>query len=257
MLSKEVIVDQKDGAIGGGSARTKYIILAVTALATIIFVFRYLRINELLGTALGWIDRLGANGMAVYVIVYVIATVLFVPGSLLTLGAGFLYGVPVGTALVSASSTAGASLAFLIGRYLARDRIRKNIEGKENFRAIDEAVGREGWKIVLLCRLSPIFPFNMLNYAFGLTGVSFWHYLLASWIGMLPGTVMYVYIGSLASDLATLGSGERSRTPAEWVMLIVGLIATVAVTLFVTRIARRALDRSIAGDKTVIDPPAP
>jgi uncharacterized membrane protein YdjX (TVP38/TMEM64 family) len=106
-------------------------------------------------------------------------------------------------------------------------------------------VAHEGWKIVLLTRLSPIFPFNLLNYAYGLTRVNLKHYFWASWIGMMPGTVMYVYIGSLAGDLASLGAGTHTRTPAEWVLYGVGLLATVTVTIFVARLARRALAERI------------
>ncbi len=161
------------------------------------------------------------------------------------MAAGLLFGVRQGTLLVSVSSISGATLAFLIGRYLARDWVAAKIQGNSKFEAIDGAVAQEGWKIVGLTRLSPVFPFNLLNYAFGLTQVSLKDYFLASWIGMLPGTVMYVYIGSLAGDLAALGSGERSRTPAEWALYGVGLMATVVLTLYITRIAQRALNRRV------------
>jgi uncharacterized membrane protein YdjX (TVP38/TMEM64 family) len=124
----------------------------------------------------------------------------------------------------------------LVGRYLARDWVAKKIEGNAAFAALDRAVASEGWKIVGLTRLSPAFPFTLLNYAFGLTRVSLRDYVLASWIGMMPGTVMYVYLGSLAR-----AAGERSRTPAEWALSGVGLVATIVVTVFVTRLARTAL----------------
>ncbi|RME03124.1 MAG: TVP38/TMEM64 family protein, partial [Deltaproteobacteria bacterium] len=168
-----------------------------------------------------------------------------IPGSLLTLGAGAVFGVVKGTIYVSIGSTLGAVLAFLVGRHLARGWVAEKIAGNEKFEAIDEAVGREGWKIVLLTRLSPIFPFNLLNYAYGVTRVSLRHYFLASWIGMLPGTLMYVYLGSLAGDLATLGAGTGTKTPAQWGLTLVGLAATVAVTIYVTRIARRALAEKV------------
>jgi uncharacterized membrane protein YdjX (TVP38/TMEM64 family) len=167
------------------------------------------------------------------------------PGSILTLGAGAVFGVVHGTLLVSLSSTAGATAAFLVGRYLAREMVARRVAGNHTFRSLDEAVASEGWKIVGLTRLSPVFPFNLLNYAFGLTRVSLRDYVLASWIGMIPGTVMYVYLGSLAGSLAELGAkeGGRARTPAEWALYAVGLIATVAVTVVITRTARRALGR--------------
>jgi uncharacterized membrane protein YdjX (TVP38/TMEM64 family) len=146
-----------------------------------------------------------------------------------------------GSIYVSIGSTLGATSAFLVGRYLARDAIARKIEGNERFAAIDRAEANEGWKIVGLTRLSPDFPCTLLNYAFGLTRVKFSHYVLASWIGMMPGTVMYVYIGSQAKA----ASGERTRTTGEWALYGVGLLATVVVTIFVTRVAKRALAKKV------------
>jgi uncharacterized membrane protein YdjX (TVP38/TMEM64 family) len=166
--------------------------------------------------------------------------VFFLPGSILTVGAGVVFGLLRGFVIVSISATLGATAAFLVGRYLARGWIAGKIEGHPKFKAIDEAVAREGWKIVGLLRLSPVVPFNVLNYAFGVTRVSLRHYVVASWIGMMPGTLLYVYLGSIAGDLAGAG-GRASRTPAEWAFYAVGLVATIAVTVFVTRLARRAL----------------
>ena len=166
---------------------------------------------------------------------------LFVPGSVLTLGAGAVFGVALGSVYVSISATLGATAAFLVGRYLARDVIARKIERNDKFAAIDRAVAEEGWKIVLLTRLSPVFPFTLLNYAFGLTRVKLSHYVLASWIGMIPGTVMYVYLGSLVN----VGAGHRRRTTGEWVLYGVGLLATVTVTVFVTRLARKVLANRI------------
>ncbi|MFP4300456.1 MAG: TVP38/TMEM64 family protein [Spirochaetaceae bacterium] len=189
---------------------------------------------------LSWVEGQGAVGVITFIVAYIAATVLFIPGSILTLGAGFVFGVLEGVAYVSVASTLGATLAFLVGRYIAREWVSKKIAENPRFSALDRAVSQEGWKIVGLTRLSPIFPFNMLNYGYGITGVSLPSYFIASWIGMLPGTVMYVYLGSLAGSLATLGARE-GRTTGEWVFYSVGLIATVVVTFYVTRIARRVL----------------
>jgi uncharacterized membrane protein YdjX (TVP38/TMEM64 family) len=199
-----------------------------------------------LRTALEWINGLGPAGVLVFILLYMASTVFFLPGSVLTLGAGFVFGVIKGTILVSAGSTLGATAAFIVGRYLARDWVAARIERNKKFKAIDEAVAGEGWKIVGLTRLSPIFPFNLLNYAFGLTKVKLLHYVIASWIGMIPGTIMYVYLGSLAGSLATVGAGERTRTPGEWALYGLGLLATVVVTVYVTKIARRTLQHKIA-----------
>lgn len=220
--------------------------LAVVTVASVIILSRFVDVQQAFRQALTWISDLGAMGPLVFVLFYIMACVLLLPGSILTLGAGAVFGVIKGTLIVSIASTAGATCAFLVGRYLARDWVGAHIAGNDRFKAIDEAVGAEGWKVVGLTRLSPIFPFNLLNYAFGLTRVRLQDYVLASWIGMLPGTVLYVYIGSLAGDLAVLGSAERSRGIAEWVLYGVGLLATLGVTFFVTRLAKRALHERIA-----------
>jgi uncharacterized membrane protein YdjX (TVP38/TMEM64 family) len=195
-------------------------------------------VRGLLRDTLKTVERLGTWGVVLFVAVYVIATVLFVPGSALTLGAGALFGVVWASIYVSIASTLGATAAFLVGRYLARGWVAKKIEGNETFAAIDRAVAEEGWKIVGLTRLSPVFPFTLLNYEFGLTRVKLRDYVIASWIGMMPGTVMYVYLGSLAH---AAGTGGPQRTPAQWALYGVGLMATIVVTVIITRIARRAL----------------
>lgn len=211
-----------------------------TALAiAVLFVgsVRYLHIQAALQSSLDWIGSLGPAGPILFIAVYAAAVVLFVPGSILTVGAGALFGVGIGSACVSIASTIGATGAFLIGRYLARNWVAEKIQRQAKFAAIDQAVANEGWKIVGLTRLSPVFPFTLLNYAFGLTRVSLRDYILASWIGMMPGTVLYVYLGSLARA----GAKPESKTPAEWILYSLGLLATIGVTLLVTRIARNAL----------------
>ena len=209
-------------------------------------------LRDLLVSSLEWIEGLGVWGPIMFILIYVAACVLFIPGSLLTLGAGVLFGVVRGSIYVSIASTIGATACFLIGRYLARDAISKRTAGNPKFAAIDEAVAKEGWKIVGLTRLSPVFPFNLLNYGFGLTRVSLRDYVLASWIGMMPGTVMYVYLGSLAGDLATLGAGDAPpKSGAEWAIQLIGFAATVAVTVYVTRIAKRALAERVENEDAV------
>ena len=197
--------------------------------------------QQLLLDALNWVDGLGPIGALAFMGIYIVAAVAFIPGSILTLGAGVVFGVVQGSILVFIGATIGATLAFLVGRYLARGWVSQRIAGNQKFAAIDRAVGREGLKIVLLVRLSPIFPFNLLNYALGVTGVKLKDYFLGS-VGMIPGTIMYVYLGSLAGNLATIGVESAPTNPAvTWAIRVIGFIATVAVTLFVTRIARKAL----------------
>jgi uncharacterized membrane protein YdjX (TVP38/TMEM64 family) len=205
--------------------------------------------QDLLRNALAWIDSLGIAGGLAFIFIYVVSTVAFLPGSVLTLGAGVVFGVGLGSIYVFVGATIGAIAAFLVGRYLAREWISKKIAGNQKFAAIDKAVAREGFKIVLLTRLSPIFPFNLLNYALGVTGVSLKDYALGS-VGMIPGTVMYVYIGSLAGDLARVGGENQPTDPAvQWAIRIIGFIATVAVTVYVTRVARRALAEEVSDEK--------
>ncbi|WP_228058804.1 TVP38/TMEM64 family protein [Nostoc sp. LEGE 06077] len=199
----------------------------------------------LLRDALQWIESLGTVGAIAFIALYIIATVAFLPGSILTLGAGVVFGVVWGSLYVFVGATLGATSAFLVGRYLARSWVANKIANNQNFAAIDRAVGREGLKIVLLTRLSPIFPFNLLNYAFGVTGVSLKDYFIGS-VGMIPGTIMYVYIGSLAGNLALIGTDSQPNNPTiQWAIRIIGFIATVAVTVYVTRIARNALAEEV------------
>ena len=214
----------------------------ILALGVLTALLTFIPADGLLLQTLDWVDRLGPWGPMLFILVYVVATVLLVPGSALTFGAGALFGVVRGSLYVSVGSTIGATCAFLIGRHLARNAIARKIEGNEHFAAIDKAVANEGWKIVGLTRLSPVFPFTLLNYAFGVTQVKLGHYVLASWNGMMPGTVMYVYLGSLAKA----ATGTHSRSPGEWILYGVGLLATVVVTIFVTRIAQKALAAKIS-----------
>src|SRR5881397_1643840 len=238
-------VAQPQGTSSSVSWRWKWVLYAIVGIG-IVLALKYFHVQDLLKSALDWIGNLGPWGPVIFVGLYVVATVLFVPGSVLTLGAGAVFGVALGSVCVSISATLGATAAFLVGRYLARDAIARKIEKNEKFATIDRAVADEGWKIVLLTRLSPVFPFTLLNYAFGLTRVRLSHYVLASWIGMMPGTVMYVYLGSLVN----VGAGHRQRTTGEWVLYGVGLLATIAVTIFVTRVARKALQKKIASAET-------
>ncbi len=216
-------------------------IIILIVIVALVAAAKLFDLRQAFRDTLAWIADLGSLGPLMFIALYIVVCVLLLPGSIPTLGAGVVFGVVKGSIAVSIGSTVGATCAFLIGRHLARNWVSGKIADNAKFKAIDEAVGREGWKIVLLTRLSPIFPFNLLNYAFGVTRVRLKHYVVASWIGMMPGTIMYVYIGSLAGNLATLGSGERTRTTGEWILYGAGLLATLAVTVFVTRIARKAL----------------
>ncbi len=220
------------------------VLLALVLVAVLLFAGR--RAAALVPEFAAWVQSLGPWGPVAFVVGYVVATVAFVPGSLLTLGAGAIFGLVQGVILVLAGATLGASAAFLVSRYVARTAVERRLAGNPRFAAIDRAVGEEGCKIVFLLRLSPVFPFNLLNYALGLTRVRFTDFLLAS-VGMLPGTVLYVYYGKVLGDVARLAGGARiERDAGYYVVLALGLLATIVVTTIVTRIARRALaDREL------------
>lgn len=191
------------------------------------------------GAALqAWIRALGPWGPVALGLVYIAGTILLVPASALTLLAGALFGLGIGTLTASIASTTGAALAMLIGRYLARDRVVRLIAGRPRLAALDQAIDEGGWRIVALLRLSPAIPFNLQNYFYGLTSIRFWPCVLTSWVTMLPGTFLYVYLGQLTGDVV---SGQRTKSPYEWVALGVGLLATVVVTVYLTRLARRRL----------------
>ena len=216
----------------------KLIVLAI-AVVGLIFAASHFDAKAKLEMALEWINGIEFWGPLIFILAYVIATIFLLPGSVLTLGAGAAFGLVKGGIYVSIGSTIGATAAFLVGRYLARDWVAKKIEGNEKFAAVDEAVAEEGWKIVGLLRLSPMFPFNLLNYGFAITRVSLRDYFLASWIGMIPGTIMWVYIGYLANVAASDGDGTTKT------LKIVGFAATVILTVTATRVAKKALDRKL------------
>ena len=206
-------------------------------------------LQELLQNALTWVESLGSIAPIAFIVLYDVATVLLIPGSLLTLGSGVLFGLVWGSVYVFFAATLGATLAFWLGRTVARDWVSKKISAYPKFAAIDRAVAKEGFKIVFLTRLSPLFPFNILNYAFGITQVSLKDYVLGS-VGMIPGTILYVYIGSLVGSVAQIGMKGATLDPQtqklQWIAKIVGFIATIAVTVYITRIAKKALDDSIS-----------
>ena len=225
-------------------SKLKYIGIAAIA-AALIASTQFVDIQGVLTRALNWINSLGPAAAIVFMVIYIVATVFFIPASILTLGAGVVFGLIKGSIYVYIAASIGASLAFLVGRYIARSWVEKQIEGNQRFKIIDQAVAEEGIKIVLLTRLSPIFPFNLLNYAYGLTKVTFRDYVLGT-LGILPGTIMFVYVGSLAKNLATLGSQDvAAPSGIQWTIRIIGFIATVTVTIHVTKLARKALNQKV------------
>jgi uncharacterized membrane protein YdjX (TVP38/TMEM64 family) len=218
---------------------------AAAAVVALVVAARMLPLQIWLNIFSERVAALGPAGVVLYAAMYAVAAVLFVPGSVLTLAAGVVFGLFWGTVAVSLGSTAGAALAFLLARYLARERVVAWAAKYPKFRAIDRAIGEQGWKIVALLRLSPLVPFTYSNYLYGLTPVRFWPYVLASWAAMLPGTVLYVYLGVIGkAGLEAAAGAETARSPLETAALVVGLVATGVATWYISRIARRALERA-------------
>ena len=215
------------------------LLLGVVLLAGLIVLGR--RLGAYVPQFAQWVNSLGVWGPFVFILGYIVAAVAFVPGVLLTLAAGAIWGIFPGVLYVFIAAALGSTAAFLVARYLARAVIERRVAGNTRFAALDRAVGNQGRKLVFLLRLSPVFPFNILNYALGLTSVRFVDYVVAS-IGMLPGTFLYVYYGKLIGDLAALAGGAAAEKGTEYYLfLAVGLFATLVVTAFVTRMARTAL----------------
>jgi uncharacterized membrane protein YdjX (TVP38/TMEM64 family) len=220
-------------------SRLRWMVLAVIVVALFVAT-RVLPVGEWLRGFQSWVAGKGVWGGVIYGLAYTVAVLLFVPGSVLTIGAGLVFGLLWGTVIVSVASTAAAALAFLIARYLARDRVEALAKRNKKFRAIDHAIRDKGWRVVSLLRLSPLVPFSVSNYLYGLTPVSFGPYVLASWIAMLPATVLYVWIGAAGKAAADAGGGQ-GKSPMEWALLGAGLVATAVVTVMITRAARRQL----------------
>jgi uncharacterized membrane protein YdjX (TVP38/TMEM64 family) len=218
------------------------LILAVGLVVVLVLLSRRIPLSATIGTLEDRVRDLGTWGPLIFGLVYVAAVVAFVPSSALTIAAGAVFGLTVGTVTASLASTTGAALSFLISRYLARGLVTRRFAGHPRFAALDREVSRSGVLIVALLRLSPAVPFGLQNYLYGLTGIGFGRYLLTSWAAMLPGSVMYAYLGYLGrAGLDAAEESGRTRTPLEWALLAVGLLATVAVTIVVTRLARKAL----------------
>ena len=235
-------------------ARTKSTGVAVTRLGGLLVLVLLLSAwadpvsgSDWVADLRGWVAGFGPAAPVVYGLAYVLATVLFVPGSALTIGAGVAFGLLWGTVLVSIASTVGGALAFLLARYLLRERVESWVEGREKFAMVDRAVAEKGWRIVALTRLSPVFPFNLQNYAYGLTGVSFRGYVLASWIAMLPGTLLYVYLGAAGVQVAAAATGAASW--GQTALQLLGLAATLAVAVVAGRIATRVLREAADEDE--------
>lgn len=227
------------------------LLLLIAVIATACFT---LPVEKILKDFLLWIEQdLGPWGPLVLAIAYIPLTVLAVPASVLTLGGGYLFGLPVGFVADSIGATIGAAAAFLLGRTIGRSFVISKLKDYPQFRAVAIAIRKSGFKIVLLLRLVPLLPFNMLNYLLSVTPVSIWEYMLASWLGMMPITFALVYVGTTLKDLSdvTHGWGEFSKT--RWAMIILGLLVSVFLIICVTRVAKAALEKALAENEDIDD----
>lgn len=218
--------------------------LVLAALAGVVAAYALLPVAEWIEMFRAWIESLGAVGWFVFMAVYAVAVFALVPGSFLTLAAGVAFGL-WGFPLVAGGAIMGAALAFLAGRYLVRDRVRAAISERPRLRAIDTAIGEEGWKIVALMRLSPLVPFSLQNWVFGATSVGFLPYFLATSFGILPGTLLYVWIGSLGGAAASAEDADSLK----FVFFGIGILATLIVTVLVGRKASAKLKEHGLGEE--------
>jgi len=225
------------------------LVVLIAIIIALLLAMKFLPVQQWLHSFNDWVGQMGVAGIFIFIGVYAVATVLLAPGAILTIGAGFAFGLWKGFLAVSAGSTLGAALAFLVARFIARDRVEAIAKGNEKFRKIDHAIGKQGAKLVFLLRLSPVIPFNLSNYLYGLTGVKFWPYVLASWLGMMPGTLLYVYIGTAGKAAVSAAAGGEAMKHGwqYWTFMSVGLAATIVVTIWVTKIARHAVRKTEAG----------
>ncbi|MBI1977497.1 MAG: TVP38/TMEM64 family protein [Candidatus Omnitrophica bacterium] len=203
----------------------------------------YFHRSGLLQKTLDWIDSFGRVGPVMFVAVYALTCVFFVPSFVFTFSGGVLFGFWKGILLSLAGTGLGSLTAFFIGRYLARDLIAQRFAGNQVFSKLAEAAQKKGWKIVALARLTPIFPFAIGNYAFGITNIPAPHYLGASLLGTLPSTTLYTYLGTLLGSLRALGAPGRTRTWQEWAFLTLGLIATVSLSYYLGRFAQKSIKK--------------
>lgn len=224
------------------------IALAFLLLAAIVAVVVGWPLDAWLNRAAAWTATNAVAAGVLFIALYVVAAVLLVPCTVLTLAAGLLFGLPLGVALTSVGSVLGATAACAVGRFVARDWIARRTAGWPRLHALDAATHHDGFVIVLLARLSPLIPYNLLNYGLSVTSVRFRDFVPATWLGMLPITVLYVYVGSLARSLTALTDTGRAPSWATYSLLAIGFAATVALTLLITRRATRVLRERLAAE---------
>ncbi len=195
------------------------------------------------------VQSAGMWGWLIFIGLYALCCLLFIPGSILTLSAGAIYGFWFGSALVLIGNGLGSLLSLLITRYFLRDWMNKKLAKYPKLRAIEKAVADDDWRLVFLTRLSPIMPFSLINYSLGLTRIPAWRFLLALELGAVPATFVYVYIGTLMGSLAQIGPDLKAHRPIEWTFQGAGVVVAIGVTIYVTRLATNAIDKRMGRQK--------
>ncbi|GFP83975.1 tvp38/tmem64 family membrane protein slr0305 [Phtheirospermum japonicum] len=241
---------------------TLKILLLLMLIGAIAIACFTLPIEKILKDFLVWIEQdLGPWGPLVLAVAYIPLTVLAVPASILTLGGGYLFGLPVGFVADSVGATIGAGAAFLLGRTIGRSYVISKLRDYPKFRAVAIATQRSGFKIVLLLRLVPLLPFNMLNYLLSVTSVSVTQYMLASWLGMMPITFALVYVGTTLKDLSDVTHGWHEFSKTRWALILMGLVVSAVLIFCVTRVAKAALEKALAengdADCDILSPQLP
>lgn len=233
----------------GSVLRITLLLLLVAAITTACLT---LPIEKILKDFLLWVEQdLGPWGPLALAVAYIPLTVLAVPASVLTLGGGYLFGLPVGFVADSIGATVGAAAAFVLGRTIGRSYVISKLKDYPQFRAVAIAIQRSGFKIVLLLRLVPLLPFNMLNYLLSVTPVPLGEYTLASWLGMMPITFALVYVGTTLKDLSDVTHGWSGFSKTRWAFLIGGLVVSVVLMVCVTKVAKTALDKALAENEDI------
>ena len=220
-----------DAAAAENDTNWKTVALVVVGALALLAAYWFLPIGEWITSFQDWVQGYGALGIAIFIAVYALTCFALVPGSFLTLAAGVIWGLWA-FPIVVVGATLGSALSFLAARYAFHDKVQRKVEDYPKFKAVNEAIREEGWRVVGLLRLSPALPFSLQNWFLGITPVGFWPAQVATFFGIMPGTLLYVWIGSLGN-----AAGEGAST-AKYVVFALGIAATLAVTVIVTRKAK-------------------
>lgn len=224
--------------------RITLLLLLVAAITVACFTHP---VEKTLKDFLLWVEQdLGPWGPLVLAVAYIPLTVLAVPASVLTLGGGYLFGLPIGFLADSTGAVMGATAAFLLGRTIGRSFVISKLEDYPQFQAVAIAIQKSGFKIVLLLRLVPLLPFNMLNYLLSVTPVSIWEYMMASWLGMMPITFALVYVGTTLKDLADVTHEWSQFSKTRLALVILSFMVSVVLMVVVTKVAKTALEKALA-----------